>query len=119
MKDFLHLKISLSDTQRTFLELVSPMLANFNDKGIELPGQYMVSEVEPVPQNTIYIQKFDPQIYKGAGGSSTSSVGGSSGGTSGGLSSAKRISIRCSNQRQYTFAVGHIISLKDEYIKYC
>ena len=62
--------------------MISPMLANFNDKGVELPGQFMVSEMEPVPQSTIYIQMFEPQIYKGSGGLGN-----------------KRLSIRCSNQK--------------------
>jgi hypothetical protein len=30
--------------QRSYLELISPYLANFNEKGVELPGQFMISE---------------------------------------------------------------------------
>lgn len=80
LKHYLHKRISLSET-KNHLELISPFLANFNDKGVELPGQFMISELEPLPQNTIYIQKFDPYIQKG------SSLG------------TKRILIKCSNQR--------------------
>lgn len=79
LKDFVHKRISLQEP-RSHLELISPFLANFNDKGVELPGQFMISESEPLPQNTVYIQMFEPQIYKGPGGLGN-----------------KRISIKCSN----------------------
>jgi hypothetical protein len=37
LKDFLHMRINLTE-QKTYLELISPYLANYNDKGVELPG---------------------------------------------------------------------------------
>jgi hypothetical protein len=48
MKDFLLMKINLTE-QKNYLELLSPILANFNEKGIELPGQFVTSELEPHP----------------------------------------------------------------------
>lgn len=41
LKDFLHKKLSLQE-QKTYLEQISPYLANFNEKGVELPGQFLV-----------------------------------------------------------------------------
>jgi hypothetical protein len=37
LKDFLHMRINLTE-QKTYLELISPFLANYNEKGVELPG---------------------------------------------------------------------------------
>jgi len=48
LKDFIHKRITLTEA-KTHLELISPILANFNDKGVELPGQFMISEMEPLP----------------------------------------------------------------------
>jgi histidyl-tRNA synthetase len=37
LKDFLHMRINLTE-QKSYLELISPYLANYNEKGVELPG---------------------------------------------------------------------------------
>lgn len=37
MKDFLHMRINLTEP-KNYLELISPYLANYNEKGVELPG---------------------------------------------------------------------------------
>jgi hypothetical protein len=42
-KDFLQQRINLTE-QRSYLEQLSPYLANYCEKGIELPGQFMLSE---------------------------------------------------------------------------
>lgn len=103
LKDFLHKRISLTE-QRSFLELMSPLLANFNEKGVELPGQFMVSENEPLPQNTIYIQKFEHNLLKGNY-------------TIGGALMSKRITMVCSNQRKYSFSVTQQTNFKDDFAK--
>eukprot|EP00347_Sterkiella_histriomuscorum_P010775 403374964 len=97
LKDFLHRKLSLAE-QKTNLEQISPYLANFNEKGVELHGQYMVIDQEPQPQNTIYIQKFEPVIYR-------------SGVTT------KKIVIKGSNQRAYGFTIS-FVSNKEECLKH-
>ena len=43
LKDFLHMRINLTEI-KNYLELISPYLANYNEKGVELPGQYFISE---------------------------------------------------------------------------
>lgn len=48
LKDFLLSTINSRD-QTTHLEELSPCLAHFNRRGIEIPGQHVLSEAEPLP----------------------------------------------------------------------
>lgn len=97
-KDFLQKKLSLQQMQ-TNLEEISAFLANFNEKGIELPGQYVINDQEPLPEHTIFIQKFEPMIYRS------------------GINS-KKIAIKGSNSKIYAFVMNAIQSTND-YSKFC
>ena len=48
LKDFLLYTIN-SREQSTHLEELSPCLAHFNRRAIEIPGQHVLSEAEPLP----------------------------------------------------------------------
>lgn len=63
LKDFLLSTIN-SREQTTHLEELSPLLAHFNRRGIEIPGQYLVSEAEPLPQRTVFLDRFDSLVHR-------------------------------------------------------
>jgi hypothetical protein len=48
LKDYLYKRVFLTE-QKCCLEQISPSLANFNDKGVELPGQFLISETVIFP----------------------------------------------------------------------
>lgn len=63
LKDFL-LSMINSKEQTTHLEELSPFLAHFSRRGIEIPGQHMLSEDEPLPQRTVYLDRFEPFVQR-------------------------------------------------------
>lgn len=63
MKDFLLSTINSRD-QTTHLEELSPCLAHFNRRGIEIPGQYVLSDAEPLPQRTVYLDRFESLVQR-------------------------------------------------------
>jgi len=87
-KDFLHKKLTLTQVQSN-LEEVSPWLTKFNFRGVELPGQHYQFEGEPLPQHTIFVSRFEPNIFRN------------------GIQS-KKIAIKGSNSKIYGFTVQQI-----------
>jgi hypothetical protein len=63
LKDFLLSTINSRD-QTMHLEELSPLLAHFNRRAIEIPGQHVVSEAEPLPQRTVYLDRFDSLVHR-------------------------------------------------------
>ena len=63
LKDFLLATINSRD-QTLHLEELSPLLAHFNRRGIEIPGQHLVSETEPLPQRIVFIDRFDSLVHR-------------------------------------------------------
>lgn len=63
LKDFLLSTINARD-QTTHLEELSPCLAHFNSRGIEIPGQHVLSEAEPLPQRTVYLDRFESLVQR-------------------------------------------------------
>jgi hypothetical protein len=63
LKDFLLSTINSRD-QTTHLEELSPCLAHFNRRAIEIPGQHVLSEAEPLPQRTVYLDRFESLVQR-------------------------------------------------------
>lgn len=77
LRDFLLSTINSRD-QTSHLEELSAFLAHFNQivptpgstvkptskSAIEIPGQHVVSEAEPLPQRTVYLDRFDSLVHR-------------------------------------------------------
>ena len=46
------------------MEELSPCLAHFNRRAIEIPGQHALSEAEPFPQRTVYLDRFESLVQR-------------------------------------------------------
>lgn len=80
------------------LDEVFPNLANYSTKGIELPGQHIMTASnviagEPLPERAILIEKFEPAVFR-------SGV------------DQKKVHFKCNNGRIYAFVVSSISKLK-------
>jgi len=70
IKDYLKIHKNLKQ-QELHLQDVFPNLANFQTKGIELPGQHIMTASnviagEPLPEKAILIEKFEPAYSEAA-----------------------------------------------------
>lgn len=63
LKDFLLSNIN-SREQTQHLEELSPLLAHMSRRAIEIPGQHVLSETEPLPQYTVYLDRFEPLVHR-------------------------------------------------------
>ena len=77
LRDFLLSTINSRD-QTSHLEELSAFLAHFNQivptpgstvkptskSAIEIPGQHVISEAEPLPQRTVYLDRFDSLVHR-------------------------------------------------------
>lgn len=63
LRDFLLSTINSRD-QTSHLEELSPFLAHFNRRAIEIPGQHVISEAEPLPQRTVFLDRFDSLVHR-------------------------------------------------------
>jgi hypothetical protein len=62
-KDFLQKQLSVQVFQAS-LKHYSEYLAAYLEKGVEMPGQYMTLEGEPLPENKVFIYRFKETISK-------------------------------------------------------
>lgn len=63
LRDFLLSTIN-SREQTSHLEELSPFLAHFKGRAIEIPGQHVISEAEPLPQRTVYLDRFESLVHR-------------------------------------------------------
>ena len=84
-KDFFIIQKQLKDQQPQLQEL-SQNLANFSIKGIELPGQYVLSFDEPRPETVKMIEKIKPVINRTS-------------------HNEKKIEFKCNDGKSYAFAL--------------
>lgn len=85
IKDFLLIQNNMRD-QDIYLQEESPYLASFPQRGIELPGQYVLSEVEPRPENTIIIERMGTTIQRSG-------------------HKDKKLNFRCTNGKNYYYTM--------------
>ena len=95
LRDFLLSTIN-SREQTSHLEELSAFLAHFNRRAIEIPGQHVVSEDEPLPQRTVYLDRFDSLVHRS------------------GLSQRKVV-FKASNSKNYPFSA----SPATDYARFC
>lgn len=62
-KDFLQRQLALQVFQ-TNLKHYSDYLAWYLEKGVEMPGQYVFLEGEPLPENKVFIYRFKDTIQR-------------------------------------------------------
>jgi hypothetical protein len=63
LRDFLLSAVNSRD-QTQHLEELSPFLAQFNTRAIEIPGQHVLSEAEPLPSRIVYLDRFDSLVHR-------------------------------------------------------
>ena len=63
LRDYL-LQVINSRDATMHLEDLSPFLARFTRGSIEIPGQYLVNDEEPLPQRTVYLDRFDSLVHR-------------------------------------------------------
>lgn len=85
IKDFVLIQNNMRD-QDIYLYEESPYLAQFPQRGIELPGQYVLSEAEPRPENAIIIERMGTTIQRSG-------------------QKDKKINFRCTNGKNYYFTM--------------
>ena len=80
-----------------------PKLANFQTKGIELPGQHIMTASnviagEPLPERAILIEKFEPAVFRSG-------------------IDQKKVHFKCNNGKIYAFVVTSVQSNKNRNAK--